>query len=258
MMPLRKSITLCAALGLGFAASQSSAQTLTLISPTVNDGGFESITAKSNFTAATSATAAIPYWGATDTSPVGGFPGDPPDSGAETNTTLGAAGNNSATHSGVAGSFYQPNQSSAFNLVTTSTITANTVYTLTWFGRTTGNTGQQAVSLFSQLTSSVAAGTAYMYTPSATLISVDGSTNTTYAFPAANSNYAQFSLTYTSTAADVGKYIGLTFGNSGGSYISGDDFTLTAATVPEPSTYVEVSAGLAVLLLVARSKRVLV
>ena len=261
MIPLRKSTIICAALGLGFAASQVSAQTLTLISPTVNDGGFESVTAaKPDFVANTSANADIPYWGATDSTPSGGIAGDPTDSGVDTATaTVGAMGNNLVTHTGTRGSFYQPGQSSAFNLVTTSTITANTVYTLTWFGRTTGTGGQQFVSLFSQATSTVTAGANYAYLPTATLISVDGSTNPTYALSAANGNFAQYSLTYTSTAADAGQYIGLLYGNSGSSYIGADDFTLTAAAVPEPSTYAAMLAGLAGLVLFAcRSKRAVV
>lgn len=228
----------------------------TLISPTLNDGGFESITGKSNFTLATSATAAIPYWGATGINSAGTTVGAPNDSGGELDgAVLASAANNNVNHTGASGGFWQPSTqalaSTAFNLVTTNPIAAGNVYTLTWYGRATGNGGAQIVSLFSQLPGTV--GATYTYQPSATLITVNGVTNATYALTATRGDYQFYSLSYTATAADAGKLIGLTYGSSGTSYIGGDDFTLTVQ-VPEPGTWALLVLGGGMLALVARRR----
>ena len=110
------------------------------------------------------------------------------------------------------------------------------------------------MSLFSQLTSTATGGT-YTYQPSATLVTVNGLTNPTYALTAMNGPFALYSLSYTATAADAGKYIGITYGSSGTSFIGADDFTLTAAPAPEPSTYALLAAGLAGVVGVRRFRR---
>lgn len=251
---------LCMAVAVAAIGVRADAQT-TLISPTLNDGGFESITSKSNFATVTSPTAVIPYWGATGFNSAGAAVGAPNDSGGEVDgNTVGAFGNNSVTHSGTSGGFWQPSNqalaSTGFNLVTTNPIVAGNVYTLTWFGRSTGLGGSQIVSLYSQATGTV--GATYTYQPTATLISVNGATNAAYALGVGQSNFAAYSLTYTATAADAGNFIGLTYGNSGTAYIGGDDFTLTStpAPAPEPGTWALLGLGGVVMAVVVHRRRV--
>lgn len=239
----------------GLASGTVSAQVVTLISPTIHNGGFESITAKSTF-GVNSSTGQIAYWGATLVSPAGTPTGAPNDSGAE-QAAPGTTADNSATHAGLAGSFYQPGgASTAFNLATTHTVQAGELYTLTWFGRITGVGGQQTATLFSQSPNDTPDPNQVTYIPAATLATALGSTPT-YALPADRS-FAQFTLTYAATAADVGNYVGLTFGNSGTAFIGADDFTLTVTQVPEPSTYACIIIGVGGLLLVRRSRRLAV
>ncbi len=242
----------CVALGLALTSKTASAQTLNLISPTVNDGGFESITGKSNFVSSTSANANIPYWGATLVNAAGATVVTPPDSGAE----MGApsAGNdNRPTHTGNAGAFWQPGgTSTAFNLVTSRAMVAGDVYNLSWFGRFTGNGGAQVASLFSQL-ASTATGATYTYQPSATLTTLDTTDPNNFLI----GTFSQYFLTYTATADDAGKFIGLMYGNSGTAYIAADDFvlTVTPAAAPEPSTYALLFAGLGGVFVVRRLRR---
>lgn len=246
----------CVAVGLALTSRTASAQMMTLISPTVNNGGFESTpTTKPLFTSPTSSTTNIPYWGATLLNAAGTAVAAPTDSGAENDGgTIGNTGNNAVAHTGTYGAFWQPTGSStAFNLVTTNPIVAGNIYTLTWYGRTTGGGGAQVVTLFSQLASTVTGGT-YTYQPSATLITANGLNDTNYALTAANGPFALYTLTYKATATDAGKLIGLTYGSSGTAYIGADDFTLTSA-VPEPSTYALLFAGLGGVLLVGRFRR---
>ena len=249
----------CVAIGLALTTRTASAQMMTLISPTVNNGGFETSTGAKPFFSSPAPSSAnggtIPFWGATLVNAAGTTVAAPTDSGAENDGgTIGNTGNNAVANTGTYGAFWQPTGSStAFNLVTTNPIVAGNVYTLTWYGRTTGTGGAQIVSLFSQLTSTATGGT-YTYQPSATLITANGLNNATYALSTNNGPFAQYTLSYTATAADAGKYIGLTYGSSGTAYIGADDFTLTAA-VPEPSTYVLLFAGLGGVLSVRRFRR---
>lgn len=254
-LPKSKFLLACALASL--AAGTASAQVVTLISPTVQDGGFESITAKANFNQTDSTTGPIPYWGATLVTTAGTGVGAPGNTGAETGAPATTA-DNSATHSGAAGSFYQPGSSTAFNLATGHTTVLGDVYTVTWFGRKTGANGQQALTLFTQSPTDTPDPTAFLYNPLATVLSVNGTTNTTYAL-AADRSYVQYTATYTAAAADVGNYVGFTIGNSGTDFIGEDDFTLTvtAATVPEPSTYAFICAGVVGLWFVNRSRRAL-
>ena len=86
------------------------------------------------------------------------------------------------------------------------------------------------------------------------MITANGLTDPTYALTANNGPFAQYTLTYTATAADAGKLIGLTYGSNGTAYIGADDFTLTSA-VPEPSTYVLLIVSLTSVILVRRFGR---
>ena len=243
--PILKSLLAGAALSL--ASGAASAQTSTLISATVQDGGFESITAKSNFIFQNSPTNAIPYWGATGVT----------DAGAE-QAAVATVNDNSATHSGTAGAFFQPNASTAFNLAVGRTIQLGDQYTLTWYGRLTGATGQQTLTLFTQSTANTQDTTLFSYIPTATVLTASGVTDPAYSLNQ-NRAFNLYTVNYTATAADVGNYLGFTIGNSGTSFIGEDDFTLTVtAAVPEPSTYAYVIAGVAGLMLVRRLRRVTV
>jgi hypothetical protein len=212
--------------------SQASAQTV-LISPTVNDGGFESIASKVDFTSPTSGASSIPYWGATLFNSAGAAVGAPSDSGAE--NSIGS----NTIHTGVAGAFWQPvGSSTSFNLETSHIAVTGDLFTLTWWAYTTGTGGQEVASLYSQAPGTI--GATYAYSPSATLVAIDGAVNPTYAL---NNAYTEYTLNYTATAADAGNYIGLTFGNDGGSYIAADDFTLTVSPAPEPSVLTLAAVG---------------
>src|SRR5450432_2469227 len=124
--------------------NQASAQTI-LISPTVNDGGFESITGKTDFTSPTSSANGIPYWGATLLNSAGTAVGAPSDSGAE--NSIGS----NTIHTGAAGAFWQPvGSSTSFNLETSHIAITGDLFTFTWWAYTTGTGGQEVASLYSQ------------------------------------------------------------------------------------------------------------
>jgi hypothetical protein len=211
----------------------------------VNDGGFESITGKSDFQPTTSSTAAIPYWGSLTA-------GSDSDSGAENN------GGSNSVNSGIAGSFYQPG-GGAFNLVTDYTIQAGDQFTLTYYQRNTyspnGNNDPETVTLFSQANPIAAT---YSYSPISTLATQNVSlTPSGASLPA----YTQYTLTYTATGADAGKDIGLTIQNNANpatdnSYTVADDFNLTVTSVPEPASLSAI--GLASLGLLRRRARLIV
>src|ERR1017187_9514360 len=122
---------------LAFTCAISYAQT-TLISPTLDNGGFESATAKANFTTPTSSTGVVPYWGSLIS------PNDT-DSGVQ------VGGN--VVYQGAAGSYYKPGEG-AFNLVTDYTIAMGDFFTLTYWAYDSNPTGSAAtmtVTLFSQI-----------------------------------------------------------------------------------------------------------
>lgn len=261
-----KFLLACSVAGLSLAQGTAFAQ-IVLISPTVNDGGFEATTGpKAFFVSPASPTAnpnfnSVPYWGATLVNTAGNTVGAPNDSGVDPGTTPSTGNDVSPTHTGQAGGFWQPTGSStAFNLVTSRAMAAGDVYNLTWFARKTGNGGQQVLRIFSQLTSTVTDPASYTYQPDATLLTADGAANATYNLGgtpgvAPGTPFAQYSVTYTATVDDAGKYIGVNYGSSGTAYIAADDFTLTVTPVPEPSTYALLGAGLGGLLLMGRRRR---
>ena len=128
--------------------------------------------------------------------------------------------------------------------MTTRTIVAGDRYTLTWYAYGPTSGGSQVATLYSQATTTV--GTTYAYQPSATLAT------STLALTGA---FAQYSLTYTAQAADVGRYIGITYGNaSPNSYSVADSFVLTV--VPEPTTDALLVVGAVALLLARRCRAV--
>lgn len=247
-----KLLLACAVAGL--ASGTASAQVVTLISPTVQDGGFESITAKSFFGTSNSPSSTIPYWAATLVTTAGASVGAPDNSGAEP-AAPGTPADNSATHSGAAGSFFQPGASTAFNLGTGHTIQLGDVYTVSWFGRLTGVGGQQTLTLFTQSPSTISDPALFTYAPSATVLTAAGATDAANYGLLADRSFKLYTATYTAQPADVGLYMGLTIGNSGTAFIGVDDFTLTVSPVPEPSTYAFLGAGLVGLLIVSRTRR---
>ena len=215
-----------------FIGIRAQAQTLTLISPTVNDGSFESApTAKTDFPLTTSATGTIPYWGAT---------------GVGATNDTGTQMTSSIAQSGSFGAFEQPTTTTAtggsiFNLVTSRPIAVGDVYTLTFYGRDTQTSASSTLlaSFFYQ--TPPAAGATYAYTALGAL-----GTPTTVTLPGNGAAFAQFTISYTATAADgsAGDDIGIVLTNSGASYNGLDNFVLTVTpAVPEPSTYAMLAAG---------------
>ncbi len=228
--PTTKILGVCAAASLALTAGASFGQTTTiLISPTINNGSFETNPGvKTDFLAATSGTAAIPYWGSTTGT-------------NDTGVDVGA----DIAENGTYGAFEQPT-TGIFNLVTTRPIQAGDVYTLTFYARdTNGGTSTEPLTatFFSQ---AVPAGATYTYTPIATLATITPTiTNAVY------SNASLETLTYTATTA--GNDIGIAITNSGGNYNGLDNFNLSVTSaVPEPSTYALLSVGAAGLLFLRR------
>ncbi len=230
-----KILTLCTAAGLAFTAATSFGQVTTLVSPTVDNGGFNSgfaagATNQINFPVAASPTGTVPYWGST-------LAGGDADSGV-------APGPGNTTEEGTAGAYLKYGEGT-FNLVTTRTIKTGDVYTLTFYAQDTGgSTGPVIASLFSETPANAAAGS---YTPIATLA--------TQSYPllaqTGQNNFTQFTLTYTALAANAGSDIGINITN--GSTITYDGVDNVVLTVvPEPSTYALLALGVAGLLFVRR------
>lgn len=241
-----KSILACAALGLALYAGPASAQTLTLISSTVNDGGFESVTSNTGvpFTTVASPTSAVPYWGLAGTTIT--------DSGAQ---NQGAGGN--TVQAGNSGSYYKFTDSPAFNLASTYVVKAGDKFTLTWYAYSSGVAlSSQTVTMFSQ--SAANSGASYTYLPVATLVTTAGKTG----YVLDINNFTQFTLTYTATAADAGNRVGITFQNSGAAgstdtqntFVTADSFNLGVVSVPEPSTCAAICVGLGGLVLIRRRR----
>ena len=224
---------LLALVATAFVGIRAQAQTLTLISPTTNDGSFESApTAKTNFPLTTSATGTIPYWAAT---------------GAGATNDTGTQMGGGPVQSGSFGAFEQPatgttQGGSIFNLVTSRPIAVGDVYTLTFYGKDTQTSASSTLlaSFFYQ--APPAAGATYAYAALAGL-----GTPTTITLPGNGAAFAQFTISYTVTAADgsAGDDIGIALTNNGVSYNGLDNFvlTVTPAAVPEPSTYAMLAAG---------------
>ncbi len=247
----------CAALGFMAASGTSSGQTL--VSPTVQDGGFESITSgQFLFASPASAAGNVPYWGATgfgyNAAGVLVAGATVTDSGA---VNQGAGGN--TVQEGTAGAFFKFTDSTVFNLVNSYVIKAGDQFTLTWYANTTGATlSTQVVTLFSQPTET---GATYLYNPTATLATTAGKVG--YALDPVV-DFTAYSLTYTATSDDAGKSIGITFGNGGAgmgnadtanTFITADNFVLSVTSaVPEPSV-LGLGAGAGALLLARRRRR---
>lgn len=211
-----------------------------LINPTTNNGSFEtSPAAKTNFTATTSNAAPIAFWG------------------SQANVTdTGTATGTDVAQDGTKGAFEQPG-AGIFNLVTTRTILGSDFYTLTFYARSTANpanvvTQPLTVTLYSQ--AATATGSTYGYAPIRTLATFTPMISNATGFPAGS----QYTLTYAAIAGDVGNDIGISITNGATNYNGLDNFVLTVAPVPEPSTYALMFAGIGGLLFVLRARRSLV
>ena len=235
-----KFLSICAAAGLALTSGTSFAQ-ITLISPTVNNGSFETNTAGAGggkvdpMTAVTSsgpasATVNVPYWAET-----AAFNDTGVQSGAGLN------------EDGIYGAFEQPG-ASIFNLVTSRPIVAGDVYTLTFYGRDTNGGVATQSNTFSFFTQAPPTSSPYSFLPSAIVESV----------PFVLSNAAALAMyteTYTAVAGDAGNDIGIELTDSGADYNGLDNFNLTvtpAAIVPEPSTYALLAVAVGGLLFLRR------
>lgn len=244
-----KLLILCAAFCFALNQGTSSAQT-TLISPTVNDGSFESITVKTLFTATASATTGVPFWGYTGFTTTGV---------ASTATDSGADIGGNATQQGTKGGFFKSTDSIAFNLVTSYTINTGDRFSLTWYAFSSGSVlSSQAVNLFSQ--TAVNGAGAYSY--DANSLRLVSTTVGQAGFGLSQAAFTQYTLTGVATAADAGKIIGFTFGNAGeptnnvnNNFVTADNFVLSVTPVPEPSTYAFLGAGVVGLGLMLRARR---
>ena len=232
------------------AATCAQAQTLTLISPTVNDGSFESApTAKTDFPLTTSATGTIPYWAATGAGPTN-----------DTGTQTGGVNEN-----GAIGAFEQyggGGGGSIFNLVTSRPIAVGDQYTLTFYGVNTfggaSNTATLPLLAAFFYQPAPAAGTSYAYAASGALKTTTFTLMNTST--GGNLVFTQYTMSYTVTAADgsAGSDIGIALTNQSTAYYDGlDNFvlTVTPAAVPEPSTYAMLAVGSLGAILVLRRRR---
>ena len=218
------------------AAISAHAQALALINPSTNNGSFETpTTGKVDFTPTTSLNGTVPFWGNTGA--------------AATDTGVDAGAD--ITEDGARGAFEAPG-TGIFNLVTSRPIATGDVYTLTFYGRSTANPANVAADplLASFYTQAVpAAGTAYGYAPISAAL---GANTETLSNAAA---FAQYTLTYTATAADAGKDIGISLTNNGNNYNGLDNFVLNVTPAPEPSTYALMFVGMGGLVVVLRHRR---
>jgi hypothetical protein len=101
--------------------------------------------------------------------------------------------------------------------ITNTTLKIGDQITLTWYAESTNESPVQTVHLLAADSASSSYSSAKILTPT-------NSPDLTL-----NSSYAKYTLTYTVTADDVGKYIGVSFATtgSGNSYAQYDNFVLT-------------------------------
>jgi hypothetical protein len=174
---------------------------------------------------------------------------------------IGTAANNSGVQYGTPGEGLNFSQSGSYfafqdsddgngtNLgayqITSTTLNTGDQITLTWYAESSYQSPVQTVHLLD------ASSTGSSYA-SATILTPTNSPSLTL-----TSTYVQYTLTYTATASDVGKFLGVSFATTGAtnSFAQYDNFVLTdVASVPEPATYALLLAGLGGLLLIKRAR----
>ena len=159
---------------------------------------------------------------------------------------------------------YEKGGDSGLFQITGTTLIAGEQLTLTWY---TANSYQSPVQEVGILT---AGSTTAAFTAATQVAVANGATNTAYAIPAytaAPGPYTMFTLTYTATAADVGRNVGIFLennaaiaANGGGQYFNTDNYDLAiapaaTAAVPEPGTYGLVIMGAVAAFLVIRRRK---
>ncbi len=134
----------------------------------------------------------------------------------------------------------------AFQL-TNTVLEAGDQITLTWYAVNTYNAPIQNVDLLEGSS------------PSASFASVSVLTPINNPNLTLSGTYTEYTLEYTATAADDGKYLGVSFTTTGAenSFAQYDNFVLTdvSAAVPEPSTCALLGAGLGCLIFIVRTRR---
>jgi len=173
----------------------------------------------------------------------------PTDSGVQyASPAVGSGGvvpNN--TESGTYFAFQKAGDGLGAYQITDTTLNVGDQLTLTWYAGISFNFPTQTVHLLTadSLDASYASSTVLTPTTSSDLTLTNA--------------YKEYTLTYTVTAADAGKFVGVSFSTGGGTntYAQYDNFVLTdiPAEVPEPSTYALLFAGLVGLVLMQRLRR---
>jgi len=133
--------------------------------------------------------------------------------------------NNFTANSGSHAAFGKGGDPGGYQIVPGYQIRSGDTLTLTWWAKSTYQNAQQLVRLLS------AAATNTPYGSLTTLTSLTG----TLGGNANNAAYTSYSLTYVAGAADVGRYVALSFsnpnagGNGGNNWAAWDDFNVSVA-----------------------------
>jgi hypothetical protein len=164
--------------------------------------------------------------------------------------TPGAGLNNS--QSGDYFAFQDSDDSSGVNSnkgafqITSTVLQAGDQVTLTWYAANTFGNPIQNVDLLSAGTTGASFNSASILTPSNDPVLTLGGT------------YAEYTLAYTATAADAGKYLGVSFSTTGvnNSFVQYDNFVVQdISETPEPATYALLLMGLSGVLAIGRVRR---
>ena len=153
----------------------------------------------------------------------------------------------------VPGGSYPGTNDGAYQITGTK-VSAGDVLTLTWDAANSYQTPTQVVDILAAPSMSSAFSAASIM---ATSTSVPADALPASATPG---NYSLYTLTVTVPMADNGDFVGVSFSTTGGtnSFANYDNFTLTDAVVPEPSSLALVLMGVGGLFLLNRVRRCLI
>ena len=155
---------------------------------------------------------------------------------------------------------YEKGGDSGIFQITGSVLAANEQVTLTWYAANSYQNPIQRVNILTE------ASTSTTFAGATAVAMANGSANAAYTLPAyaAGKNpgpYTMFTLTYNTTAADVGNDVGISIENTAttaaNSFANFDNFDLAITTVPEPETWVAglLTVGMAAGLIITRFRK---